>query len=275
MKTIVLIAIFSTAVAAPLLADDTNTMIDTNTVTLTDKKAQVSYALGVMVGGAWRTHGVTNLVYKLVLLGLMDSEAGHPKLSQEQIRATLNEYSQELAKQQEAERQELAAKNLPMAKAFMAKNAKAKGIQTFPDGLQYKVLTEGTGESPTSKDIVTLSYEGTLADGTQFESRDETSFQMNRVIPGWREALEHMKVGSEWELFIPPDLAYGTNGRPPQIEPNSVLIFKLHLLSFEPSEPITSDIYKVPSAEEIQHGAKVEIIKPEDAQKMQQQPQGK
>jgi len=93
------------------------------------------------------------------------------------------------------------------------------------------------------------------------------------VIPGWAEALTHMKTGSKWQLFIPPDLAYGLYGRPPRIEPNSVLIFTVELLSIEHPQPVTSDIIKVPSAAEMKNGAKVEIIKPEDLQKAQQSAQ--
>ena len=254
--------------AAPLLADDTNA--------LPDERSRVSYALGMMVGQTWKSHGATDLDYDLVMQGIKDVQAGNsPLMSVSQMRTTLGQYQQELAKQQEEKREELAAKNLQIADAFMAKNKNEKGVITMPDGLQYKIIADGSGPTPANGDTVTVSYEGTLTDGTQFDSSDKASFQLTGIIPGWREALLHMKVGSEWQLFIAPDLAYGPYGRPPQIEPNSVLIFKIRLLSIEHPKPVTSDIIKVPSAEEMKRGAKVEIIKPEDAQKMQEQSQAK
>ena len=122
---------------------------------------------------------------------------------------------------------------------------------------------------------MTVSYEGTVIDGKMFDRSDKASFMISGVIPGFREALTSMKVGSQWQLFIPPDLAYGPYGRGPIIEPNSVLIFNVHLLSVQHPQPLTSDIIKVPSAEEIKNGAQIEIISPEEVKKMQQQPQGK
>ena len=254
--------------AAPMLAQDTNS--------LPDERSRVSYALGMMVGQSWKAHGATDLDYDLVMQGIKDTQSGNtPLMTVSQMRMTLGQYQQELAKQQEEKREELAAKNLNIADAFMAKNKTQNGVITMPDGLQYKIIKEGTGPSPSNGDTVTVSYVGTLTDGTQFDSSDKASFQLTSIIPGWREALTHMNVGAQWQLFIPPDLAYGPYGRPPQIEPNSVLIFKVHLLSIEHPKPITSDIIKVPSAEEMKQGAKIEIIKPEDAQKAQEQSQGK
>ena len=121
-----------------------------------------------------------------------------------------------------------------------------------------------------------MKYRGTLIDGTEFDHSDKAEFRVDRVIRGWSEALTRMKVGSQWRLFVPSELAYGQSGRPPRIEPNSVLIFDVELLSIkqpEPKAPLTSDIIKVPSAEEMKNGAKVEVIKPQDLEKAQQQSQ--
>jgi len=266
MKTVTLIAIFVLTAATPLLADNTNV--------LNDEKSRVSYALGMMLGERWKADGITDLDFNLLLRGLKDAHAGGATLMTEpEVRNTLVQFQQTLAKQQEQKRQELAAKNLKISDAFLAENKAKKDIVTLPDGLQYKVITEGSGPSPAASDTVTVSYEGTLIDGTSFDSSDKATFQVGGVIPGWREALTHMQAGSEWQLFVPPDLAYGSYGRPPRIEPNSALIFKVSLLSIEHPKPITSDIIKVPSAEEMKRGAKVEIIKPEDAQKLQQESQ--
>ena len=265
MKTIVLTAIFSVTVAAPLLGG--------NPKVLKDDNSRTSYAMGMMLGQRWKASGVTNLNYGMVLRGLKDAMAGGPTLLTEQeMRNTLLQYEQDLAKEREAKRRELAEKNLKASEAFLAKNKKQKGVVTLPDGLQYKVITDGSGSSPTTDDTVTVSYEGTFIDGKKFDSSDKIQFRLGNIIRGWDEALTRMKVGSEWQLYIPPDLAYGANGHRPQIEPNSVLIFKVKLLAIEHPKPVTSDIIKVPSAEEMAKGAKVEIIKPDEVTNTQAQP---
>jgi FKBP-type peptidyl-prolyl cis-trans isomerase FklB len=264
MKTTIIAAVLSMAIAAPLLAEDTNL--------LSDDKSRISYALGMMVGEGWKAHGATDLDYDVVLRGLKDAEAGGATLmTMQDVRTTLMKYQQDLAKQQELKRQEVAETNEKLGAAFLAENKDKPGIVTLPDGLQYKAITKGTGDTPTANDTVTVSYKGTLIDGTTFDSSDKTQFRVGGVIPGWTEALTNMTVGSEWQLFIPSDLAYGSYGRPPRIEPGSVLIFNVKLLSIEHPQPITSDIIKVPSADEMKHGAKVQIISPEELKKMQQQ----
>jgi FKBP-type peptidyl-prolyl cis-trans isomerase len=150
----------------------------------------------------------------------------------------------------------------------------------LPDGLQYKVITNGAGATPVPNDLVTVNYRGTFIDGKEFDSSAKSGhpaqFAIGSVIHGWTEALLQMKAGSKWQLFVPSELAYGERGRP-NIPPNSVLIFEIELISSEtppPPAPLTSDIIKVPSQEEMKKGAKIEVIKPEDAAKYQQsQPQ--
>ena len=268
MKTTILAATLSLTVAAPVLAND-------NTA-FTNETARVSYALGMMLGQNWKEHGVTDLNYNMLIRGLNDAESGGPMLmTLPEMRDTINQFQREVAQQQEQKQKALAVANARAGDAFLAKNKKADGVVTLPDGLQYRVIAKGSGPSPANDDTVTVSYEGTLVDGTVFDKADKATFPVGSVIPGWREALTRMKTGSQWKLFIPSDLAYGTHGRPPKIGPNSVLIFNVHLLSIEHPQPLTSDIIKVPSAEEMKNGAKVEIIKPEDVQKMQQPSQGK
>lgn len=118
---------------------------------------------------------------------------------------------------------------------FLLANKNKPGVQTLPDGLQYKVLVEGNGEQPTENDVVTVHYAGKLVNGTEFDSSykrgEPTTFPVSGVIPGWTEALKKMKVGSTWELFIPAALAYGDRGAPPAIGPNETLIFKVQLIS--------------------------------------------
>lgn len=118
--------------------------------------------------------------------------------------------------------------------AFLLANKAKPGVVTLPSGLQYKVISEGTGTKPTANDVVTVDYAGTLVNGTEFDSSykrgQPATFPVNGVIPGWTEALQLMKAGSTWELFIPASLAYGEQGAPPVIGPNEALIFKVHLI---------------------------------------------
>lgn len=121
-----------------------------------------------------------------------------------------------------------------LGESFLKNNKAKPGVVTLADGLQYKVIKEGTGPKPTANDVVTVNYAGTLINGTEFDSSykrgEPASFPVNGVIPGWTEALQLMKVGSTWELYIPSNLAYGEQGAPPSIGPNETLIFKVDLL---------------------------------------------
>ena len=155
---------------------------------------------------------------------------------------------------------------------FLAKNKNQPGVITLTNGLQYKILKAGTGETPKADDTVSVTYRGTHVDGAEFDSGTH-EFQANRVIPGWTQALQLMPVGSKWQLFIPSDLAYGPRGHAPSIGPDEMLIFDVELLSTKAAAPtapaqMTSDIIKVPSAEGLKHGEKIETIKASDVGKM-------
>ena len=175
-----------------------------------------------------------------------------------------------------------AAKNKADGEAFLAANKSKEGVVTTDSGLQYKTIKEGDGPSPAATDTVTVNYKGTLIDGKEFDSGNGISFPLNGVIKGWTEGLQLMKAGGSTRFFIPSDLAYGPSG-PPNIGPNSTLIFDVDLLSIkgkeqaaanpatpaatvesDPKQVVTSDIIKVPSAEEMKKGAKIEVIKKED-----------
>lgn len=123
--------------------------------------------------------------------------------------------------------------------AFLAANKSKPGVVTLPDGLQYKVLVKGDGPSPSANDTVTVDYAGTLVNGTEFDSSykrgQPATFPVNGVIAGWTEALQLMRVGATWELYIPASLAYGQDGAPPVIGPNETLIFKVKLISINKS----------------------------------------
>src|SRR5208282_1501516 len=185
MKTTILITILSMTVAAPLLADDTT--LSTNETT------RDSYALGMMWGETLKARDATNLDYNMVLRGLSDAESGGATLmTVPEMRNTLNQFQQKLARQAEAKRLALAAKNQKIGEAFLAKNKKEGGVVPLPDGLQYKVIAEGSGESPTNSDTVTVSYENTLIDGTVLGKSDKATFMVSSVVPGWQEGLTRM-----------------------------------------------------------------------------------
>ena len=211
-------------------------------------------------------------------------------MTPEQAQQTIDAFRKELAAKQQKKQLKLAATNKIEGDAFLAKNKTQPGVVTLPDGLQYKIITEGNGVMPGDGDIVSVNFRGTFVDGTEWDNTARTGKPMQltvgQVFRGWSEALKLMKTGSKWQLFIPTELAFGEKGMASRIPPNATLIIEVELLSVQhPSRapglhaarrhpPLTSDIIKVPSAEEMKKGAKIEVIKPEDAQKLQQaQPQ--
>jgi len=145
-----------------------------------------------------------------------------------------DEYSTSAGNQQ-MQMQNSAEQNRIAGQAFLEKNKSQPGVVTLPDGLQYKVITEGTGSKPSDNDIVTVNYSGHFIDGGVFDSSykrgEPATFPVNGVIPGWTEALKLMKAGSTWTLYIPAALAYGEQGAPPAIGPNQTLVFKVELLA--------------------------------------------
>ncbi len=149
------------------------------------------------------------------------------------LQKKMSEAQEEMQREMMDRQREEGGKNLVAAEAFLAENAKEDGVIVRDSGLQYRVLTEGSGDKPTADSQVRVHYKGTLLDGTQFDSSydrgEPAQFQAGQVIQGWQEALQLMSVGSKWQLFIPPNLAYGENGRP-SIPSNSLLIFEVELL---------------------------------------------
>lgn len=251
---------------------------------LTDEKARVSYAIGMSIGAQWKRFGIEpeQIALADVTRGIRDNLAGTNTLITEQAaQETLRNFSQQQqAKQQEKRRLE-AEQNKKAADAFLNENKTKPGVVTLPSGLQYKVITEGAGESPKANDTVSVHYKGTLIDGTEFDSSAKhgdkpAQFGVGNVIKGWTEALQLMKPGAKWQLFIPSDLAYGDAGRP-NIPPGATLIFETELVSVQaapqpaPPQPVTSDIIKVPSAEEMKRGAKIETIKAEDLKRIEEE----
>lgn len=203
-----------------------------------EKKA--SYSIGVNFVSRLKKEGA-DLDIDALIYGMRDAEAGKtPALSDEEMAQAVNELQTKMQSDKLAELQAMATANLEAGKAFLEANAKKEDVITTDSGLQYKVLEEGSGASPTADDTVVTQYEGRLIDGTVFDSSYErgepATFPVNGVIPGWTEALQLMKVGAKWRLFVPADLAYGEAQRGPQIEPNSTLIFDIELLDINPEE---------------------------------------
>jgi FKBP-type peptidyl-prolyl cis-trans isomerase FklB len=202
---------------------------------LKDQKDKESYSLGYQFGQNLKAQDV-EINLDVYISGIRDSLGGKDSLmSQEEIRTTLSDLQKRIAAVRQKELKEKAEKNLSESKAFLAENGKKEGIKTLLSGLQYKVLAEGYGKMPKAEDTVTVHYKGTLIDGKEFDASykrgQPATFKVNGVIKGWSEALQLMKEGSKWQLYIPPDLAYGERAMGPQIPPNSALIFEVELIS--------------------------------------------
>jgi FKBP-type peptidyl-prolyl cis-trans isomerase FklB len=247
---------------------------------LKDTKSKVSYGIGMNLGTQWREQEV-EIDPDLLLRAMKDAMAGKPLLmTEEEMRNILSSYQNEHRTRQMEKRRQLGEKNKAEGEKFLAENKGKPGVVSLPSGLQYKVLTAGVGESPKSNDVVSVQYRGTLIDGTEFDSSykrgQPAEFGVTGVVKGWTEALLLMKPGAKWQLFIPSELAYGERGSGRQIGPNATLLFEVELLSFKsiatppapPTEPVTSDIIKVPSKEEMDKGAKIEVIKKEDLERL-------
>ena len=207
-------------------------------LTLTTDKDKVSYAIGMNIGTAMKRDGV-DVDTAILLRGLQDALAGSkPLLTDQEVQATMTALQGDLRKKQELQQQQLADTNKKEGDAFLAANKTKEGVVALPSGLQYKILQEGTGPKPAATDTVTVNYRGTLLDGTEFDSSykrgQPTPVAVGRIIKGWTEALQLMPVGSKWQLFIPPDLAYGPRQAGPTIGPNSTLVFEVELLSIQP-----------------------------------------
>lgn len=194
---------------------------------LTTQKQKASYALGANIGAQLSDQNLSldTLDSALFLRGFKDALQGNPAMSEQDIKAALDQLQTLIGET-----------NLNEGHEFLAKNKAKEGVVALPSGLQYKVITMGTGPKPTTKDTVVCDYRGTFINGKEFDSsykRGQTaSFGVTQVIKGWTEALQLMPVGSKWELFIPADLAYGAGGRP-GIPPNSTLIFDIELHSIQ------------------------------------------
>lgn len=197
-----------------------------------------SYGIGMNIGRGMRSDGM-QLHLESFIQGLRDGLEGAPaKYPEEQLRAAMETLQREMQAKQQQQEQSVTERNKREGEAFLAGNKNKQGVKTLASGLQYEVLRAGNGPSPKASDTVQVHYEGTLLDGKVFDSSikrgQPAEFPVNGVIPGWTEALQLMKVGDKWRVFIPSDLAYGPRGAGRVIGPNAVLIFEVELLAVKP-----------------------------------------
>jgi FKBP-type peptidyl-prolyl cis-trans isomerase FklB len=197
---------------------------------LKNQKEKVSYSIGLNIGrnlGSDLKRQSIDIDPNVVAKGIQDALSGaNPLLSNEEIQETMIAFQKEMSEKQKQR-----------GEAFLSENKKKEGVKTLPSGLQYKVIKVGTGKKPKLNDMVTVQYRGTLVDGTEFDSSyrrgQPATFQVSGVIRGWTEALPLMGEGAKWQLFIPPNLAYGERGAGGLIGPNATLIFEIELISVQ------------------------------------------
>jgi len=198
-----------------------------------DQKDKFSYAIGLNIGMNFKRSNVdTNP--DMITAGIKDALAGKPQMTTEQVKDTMVAFEKDMQQKQA----DAAKKNEADAEKFLAANKSKEGVKTTASGLQYKVLKDANGAQPKSTDTVTVNYRGTLIDGTEFDSSykrgQPATFPLGGVIKGWTEGLQLMKVGSKYQFFIPPSLAYGDHPPGAQIPPGSVLIFEVELMDAKP-----------------------------------------
>jgi FKBP-type peptidyl-prolyl cis-trans isomerase FklB len=256
-------------------------------------KDKLSYGIGFNIANSIKRDSV-DVDVDTIAAAMKDVLAGRPtRMTEQEVKETMTQFQQAMRAKMMAEHEKQLAENKAKGEEFLANNAKDPAVKSLPNGLEYKVLKEGSGDMPKPTDTVTVSYKGSLIDGTVFDQNEHfTTPVTGRTIKGWSEILPLMRTGSKWEVAIPADLAYGQRGSPPKIGPNSALIFDMELLSISipaaspapgptpvsnrvspppslsggPPSPATTtpvvsgQIIKVPSAEELKHGAKIEVI---------------
>lgn len=221
------------AVAAPAASAKPGLVLNT----AVDK---MSYSLGVETARSFKKQGI-EINPDAMNQGMKDMLAGGQFLmSNEELRYTLSAFQSEVRAKQVQARMNIAQDNKKEGEAFLAANQTKEGVVTLPSGLQYKILKAGNGPKPTDSDTVECYYRGTLIDGTEFDSSAHgdneggpATVKLSDVIPGWREALKLMSVGSKWQLFIPSNLAYGQRASGRYIGPNATLIFEVELVTIK------------------------------------------
>ena len=226
MKYFILI-VSASLVALPLFGQEKSPQ-------LKDQKDKVSYSIGMNIGFNLSRQKV-DINPDILAAGIKDSIAGKPQLTQDQVKDVMAQFEKDMEQKQK----QAGEKNKTEGAKFLEENKKKPGVKTTASGLEYKVEKEGTGPQPKPTDMVTVNYRGTLIDGTEFDSSykrgQPATFPVTGVIKGWTEALQLMKVGSKYQLWVPPSLAYGERSVSPEIGPNAALIFEVELLDAKPT----------------------------------------
>src|SRR5579862_982562 len=205
------------------------------------QKEKLSYAIGMEMGKGVKTQGL-DVDPSILEQGLKDALSGaKAQMSDDEIKQVITSLQQEIRQKQMQAQETAAAENKTKGEAYLAANAKKDGVVALPDGLQYKILTAGQGKKPLESDTVMCNYKGTFVDGTEFDSSAQAGkpvpFEVKNVIPGFKEVLQLMPVGSKWQVVVPSNLAYGERGAGGVIGPNATLIFEIELVSIEGSAP--------------------------------------
>jgi FKBP-type peptidyl-prolyl cis-trans isomerase FklB len=225
MKYFILI-VSASLLALPLFGQDKSPQ-------LKDQKDKVSYSIGMNIGFNLSRQKV-DINPDILAAGIKDAIAGKPQLTSDQVKDVMAQFEKDMEQKQK----QAGEKNKTDGAKFLEENKKKPGVKTTASGLEYKVEKEGTGAQAKATDMVTVNYRGTLIDGTEFDSSykrgQPASFPVNGVIKGWTEALQLMKVGSKYQLWIPSSLAYGERSVSPEIGPNATLIFEVELLDAKP-----------------------------------------
>ena len=200
---------------------------------LKDQKDKVSYSIGMNIGFNLSRQKV-DVNPDLLVAGIKDAIAGKPQLTPDQVKDIMAQFEKDMEQKQK----QAGEKNKTEGEKFLEDNKKKPGVKTTASGLEYKVEKDGTGAQPKQTDMVTVNYRGTLIDGTEFDSSykrgQPATFPVNGVIKGWTEALQLMKVGAKYQVFVPSNLAYGERSVSPEIGPNATLIFEVELLEAKP-----------------------------------------
>ena len=210
-------------------------------LTLKTGKDKLSYAIGMNIGESMKKDSL-DVDPAIMARALKDALTGSkPLMTDEEAKTVITAFRTEMMKKQQAKAQQAGEANKLAGQKFLAENKTKEGVVALPDGLQYKIIKQGTGPKPTASDTVVTNYRGTLIDGTEFDSSykrgEPVTFPVGQVIKGWTEALQLMPVGSKWQLFIPSDLAYGERSPGGEIGPNSTLIFDIELVSIQEKKP--------------------------------------
>ena len=205
--------------------------------TLQTMKGKVSYSIGIDIGRNMKRQ-LIEVDLDLLMRGIKDGLGdGKSELSDSVMQVTMAAWQKAMMAKMNETQKIAGEKNKKEGDAFLAENKKKAGVVTLPSGLQYKILKDGTGKSPKATDTVVTNYRGTLINGKEFDSsyrrNQPAKLAVNQFIAGWSEALQKMKVGSKWQLWVPSDLAYGENGAGQDIGPNATLIFELELLDIK------------------------------------------